>query len=70
MDENFEWVKNITRIPSNMLWNRYGNEPKVLMFWNAHWAHTSDWYIDKKYNIKSQWQLSYENNFIAAVKGS
>ncbi len=53
-----------------MLWNRYGDEPKVLMFWNAHWAHSSDWHIDKKYNIKSQWHLSYENNFIAAVKES
>ncbi len=40
------------------------------MFYNAYYAHPLDWHLDRKYNTKSQWLLSYENNFIASVKKS
>jgi hypothetical protein len=40
------------------------------MFWNAYYGGPLDWHIDPKNKIKSQWHLSYENNFIAASKGS
>lgn len=59
MDLSFDWLKNITRIPPNYLWNRYGNQPEVLMFWNAYYGGPLDWHIDPKYKIKSQWHLSY-----------
>ena len=53
-----------------MIWNRFEDEPLNLIFWNAHYSHPADWHIDSKWNTKAQWQLSYENNFIAGVKGN
>ena len=70
MEENYDWVTNITRIPSNLIWNRFGKEPKVFMFWNTYYGHPMDWKYDEKLNIKKAWHLSYESNFIAAVNGS
>jgi hypothetical protein len=40
------------------------------MFWHPHYGAPFEWKIDEKYKIKSQWHLAYENNFIAAEKGS
>jgi hypothetical protein len=68
--ENFDFIKNVTRIPSNMLWNRYGNEPEVFMYWNSLLGCPANWHYDEKRKTKVQWHLSYENNFIAAVKRS
>lgn len=69
-EENFDFVQNITRIPSGLLWNRYGQHPKNLLFWHVRFAHPSNWQMDYKYNTKKQWELSYESSFIAAEKGS
>jgi len=70
MDENFDWVNNITRIPSNFLWNRFGSEPNALIFWNTYYSHPMDWKFNNKYKTKQQWHLSYESNFMASVKDS
>lgn len=70
MTDSFDWLKNITRIPSTYLWNRYGSEPEVLMFFNGYYASPLEWKVDKEKHFKVQWHLSYENNFIAAAKGS
>lgn len=69
-EQNFDFIQNITRVPSGLIWNRYGDQPKYLMFWHGHWGHPSNWNFDYKFKTKKQWHLSYENNFIAAVKGS
>ena len=68
MDESYDWLLNITKIPSTFIWNRYGSQPDVLMFWNTYYRNEMNWWIDK--NTKSTWHLSYESGFIAAVKGS
>lgn len=41
-----------------------------MMFWHGHYGHPSNWQLDYEHKTKKQWHLSYENNFIAAVKGS
>lgn len=38
--------------------------------WHPHYGSPLDWNINQKHNTKVQWHLSYENNFIAAEKGS
>lgn len=40
------------------------------MMWHPHYGAPLEWTINEKYNIKSQWHLAYENNFIAAEKDS
>jgi hypothetical protein len=40
------------------------------MFWNLQYSNDMVLTIDRKYNTKKVWQLSYESNFIVAVKGS
>ena len=57
-------------MPSELLWNRYGDQPEVLMIWNTYYANNMDWQYDAEANTKKSWHLSYESSFIAAVKGS
>lgn len=40
------------------------------MMWHPHYGAPLQWTINKQYSVKSQWHLAYENNFIAAEKGS
>ncbi len=40
------------------------------MFSNAIWGNPINWHMDRRYNTKSQWHLSWENNFIAAEKNT
>jgi hypothetical protein len=42
-----------------------------LIFFNSLYGSPLDWHLDNQYNnAKSQWHLSYESNFIAAVKNN
>ena len=70
IEESFEWILNVTQFPRQLVWNRYEEEPEVFMLWNAYYGCPLDWHYDHKHHTRSQWHLSYENNFIAAVKGS
>ena len=68
--ESFDWLVNIGRYPSQFIFNRYGALPKVFMMWHPHYGAPLKWTVNKQHNVKSQWHLAYENNFIAAEKGS
>jgi hypothetical protein len=62
---------NIGKYPSEFVFNRFGELPKVFVFWHPYYGGSpGDWRISEKYNSKSQWHLGYENGFIAADKGS
>ena len=63
-------MSKVTQMPSELLWNRYGDQPEVLMIWNTYYANNMDWQYDAETNTKKSWHLSYESSFIAAVKGS
>jgi hypothetical protein len=67
---NFDWAVNIGRYPSQHVYNRYGNLPKVLMHFHPVWGGVFDWKVNSTINTKVQWQLPYENNFIAAEQGN
>lgn len=70
VDESFEWILNVTRFPSNLIWNRYGLEPDVFLLWNTYYGGPLDWHFDQEFMTKSQWHLSYESNFIASIPHS
>ena len=67
---NLDWLVNIGKYPSHHIYNRYGHLPKVMMHYHPQWGGVFEWKVDPKYNTKAQWNLPYENNFIAAEKGA
>lgn len=68
--ENLNWLVSIAKYPSNFIFNRYGENPKAFMFFHPHYGSPFIWKVDPVVNSKITWQLGYENNFIAAEKGS
>jgi hypothetical protein len=42
----------------------------VFIFWNSLLGCPADWHYDFEHKTKAQWHLSYESNFIAAIKHS
>lgn len=66
--DNLDWLVKIGKYPTEHIMNRYGDFPNVLMFWDPLAGSPVEWKIDQQANTKSQWQLSYQDNFIAAVK--
>lgn len=68
--ENFDWLINIGRYPSEFIFNRYGELPKVFMLFHPHYGSPFSWKIHPQLNIKVCWHLAYENNLIIAEKGS
>jgi mannosyltransferase OCH1-like enzyme len=59
MLENFNWLINITKYPSNLIFNRYGKRPNNFMFFHPHYGSPFMWDVDPKVNSKIGWQLGY-----------
>jgi mannosyltransferase OCH1-like enzyme len=36
--ENFDWLLNIGKYPSQYIFNRFGKLPKVFMIWHPHYG--------------------------------
>ena len=68
--QNFDWLVDIAKLPSQLISNRFGEVPDVLMFWNQNFGGFFEWEINEVYHTKSEWRLSIFNGFMAAVKGS
>jgi hypothetical protein len=69
--QNLDWLVNITNYPQKYVYNRYGQQPKVLMFFNAQYGgRLFEAEVDSEHNTRRQWHLGYENNFIAAEAGN
>ena len=46
MVEKLDWIFNISKIPSNYLWNRYGTLPKIIMGITPWLSNPADWVIN------------------------
>ena len=68
--QSFDWLVDIAKLPSQLISNRYGEVPDVLMFWNPNFGGSFEWEINEAYHTKSEWRLSIFNGFMTAVKGS
>lgn len=68
--ENFDWLVNIAALPSQYIFNRYGDLPSVLMFWNPNNGGFFEWEVDEAAGTKQGWRYSFENSIIIAAKGS
>ena len=63
-----EWIPNIARIPSRLIFNRFNELPKVLMAFSHYMPNPGFWKINPKTKTKQTWIKLYENSFIAAEK--
>lgn len=50
--KGLEWIVNITQAPTETIFNRYGELPRVLMFFHPHFGTAFDWTYDKQANTK------------------
>jgi mannosyltransferase OCH1-like enzyme len=41
--DNFDWLLNIGRYPSQYIFNRFGHLPKVFIFMYPHYGSPFDW---------------------------
>ena len=67
--ESLDWILNIAKYPSQFVFNRFGELPKVLMFFHPHFGQPFRWDFDERANTKSMELTAYENNFIIAEPG-
>ncbi len=71
--QSYDWIANIGKFPSQLIFNRFGTNPKVLMTWHPYDAQPGGWQyksINKKQSVKAQWHLALQNSFIVAQKES
>lgn len=57
--ENLDWLVNIAQYPSNLVFNRYGNQPKVLLFFHPHYGSPFNYTVNTYINSKVSWHLAY-----------
>jgi hypothetical protein len=51
------------------VFNRYGEIPRMFLFFHPHYGQPFDWKYDKRANTKRQELTAYENNLIIAEPG-
>lgn len=63
--ESLDWLLNIAKYPSQFVFNRYGELPKIFFTFHPWYSNPAEWTVDDKANTKSAWHIAYENNFFA-----
>jgi len=41
--QNFDWLIDIAKFPSQYIYNRYGKLPSVLLLWNPNFGGQFEW---------------------------
>ena len=67
--ETFDWIINIARYPTQYIYNRYGQLPRILMLFHPHYGQPFEWTYDPAANTKQMLLTAYENNLFIADKG-
>jgi mannosyltransferase OCH1-like enzyme len=67
--QSLDWILNIARYPSQYIFNRYGEMPRMFMFFHPHYGQPFYWKYEKRGNTKRQDLTAYENNLIIAEPG-
>lgn len=57
--EPLDWLINIAKLPSQFIFNRYGNLPKVFITWSPISGSPETWDFNQKHNTKDQWHVSF-----------
>ena len=68
--EDVGWVRRIAQFPSQLVHNRYGPNPKVLLTTHPLLGSPGKWEVDRDANTKYYWHMGYESSFIAAEPNS
>jgi hypothetical protein len=64
--ESLDWIVNIAQYPSEFIFNRFGELPRVLMLFHPHFGQPFEWGYDRVANTKDMWLVAYENNLLIA----
>jgi mannosyltransferase OCH1-like enzyme len=64
--ENFDWIINISRYPSQYVFNRFGEVPAVFMMFHPHDGQPFNWKLDKEANTKNMRLCGYESSILIA----
>lgn len=64
--DGLSWIVNITQAPSQMIFNRYGQMPRALMFFHPHYGNAFDWTYDKQANTKQLMVSAYQSSLLIA----
>lgn len=66
--ENFDWILNIGRYPSQFIFNRFGQNPRVVLSFHPTEGMPGTWKltnISKDHSVKTQWYQGIESSFLA-----
>ena len=64
--ESFDWLIDIAKYPSSLVFNRYGELPQVVMYFHPHYGQAFHWFYDSQSNTKNIYNPSLDSFFIAA----
>ena len=56
---NFDWIANIGSYRRQFIYNRYGNLPEVIFFFNQQYGSPFNWQYNPKINTKIQSKLAF-----------
>ena len=65
---DLEWLWDIASLPSQYVFNRYGEVPRMLTMFYAFSGGPGKWVVDPAFNTKTFRHIGLENSFIAAEK--
>ena len=64
--ESFDWLIDIAKYPSQLVFNRYGDLPEVVMYFHPHYGQPFHWSYDSHSNTKNMYNIALDSFFIAA----
>jgi hypothetical protein len=65
-----QWIYNINQVSINLIANRVGELPEMLMFHNNHLRTNFTFSFEPSLHTRIDTQLVYEKSFIAVADGS
>ena len=70
LTEDLQWVYRINSMPGEMIYNRFGELPEMLMLHTNHMRKSANFTFDDELHTRVDSYLSYEASFIAVAEGS
>ena len=70
LQEDIDWILNIARLPSHLIYNRFESLPKLLMSFSIYILLPPFWTINPTTKSKQAQVMRLESYFMVAEKGS
>ena len=70
LEADLSWIWNIASMPSQYVFNRYGDLPRALMVVYLYEGGPGVWSVDSPRATKAFEHMGFDNSFIVAERGS